>query len=41
MDAALAHLVDSGWLLPVDEANPKGRPRGDYLVNPAIHGSGK
>jgi putative DNA primase/helicase len=41
MDAAVAHLVDSGWLLSVDDASPQGRPRGDYLVNPAIHGGGK
>jgi hypothetical protein len=41
LDAAVAHLVDSGWLLSADEANPQGRPRGDYLVNPAVHGSGK
>lgn len=38
MDAAIAHLVDSGWLLSADEANPQGRPRGDYLVNPAVIG---
>ena len=41
MDAAVAHLVDSGWLLSADEGNPHGRPRGDYLVNPAIHGNSK
>ncbi len=41
MDAAVAHLVDSGWLLSTDDGNPQGRPRGDYLVNPAIYGAGK
>jgi hypothetical protein len=41
MDAAVSHLVDCGWLLSADDGNPQGRPRGDYLVNPAVHGSGK
>jgi hypothetical protein len=41
MDAAIAHLVDGGWLLGIDDAAAQGRPRGDYLVNPAVHGGGK
>lgn len=41
MDAAISHLVDSGWLLSTDDGNSQGRPRGDYLVNPAIHRSAK
>lgn len=41
LDAAVSHLVDSGWLVSVDEGSTGGRPRGDYFVNPAVHGAGK
>ena len=43
MDAAVSYLVDAGWL--IDKAgrdgDTAGRKRGDYAVNPAVHGAGK
>lgn len=38
MDAAIAFLVDAGWLLPNPsrEGDNPGRERADFLVNPAV-----
>jgi hypothetical protein len=40
MDAALGHLVDAGWLIDIGsrEGDGQGRRKGDYAVNPAVHG---
>lgn len=36
LDAAIEHLVDAAWLLRADTGDDPGRPREDYLVNPAV-----
>jgi len=40
MDAAVSYLVDAGWLIDKSEreGGSPGRRRGDYAVNPAVHG---
>jgi putative DNA primase/helicase len=40
MDGALAYLVDAGWLLDTGsrDGDSAGRRKGDYAVNPAVHG---
>lgn len=39
LDAAVAFLVDAGWLMPQPTRDGRpGQPRLDYLVNPAVHG---
>ena len=43
MDAAIGHLVDAAWMLPAParDGQSAGRLREDYLVNPAVHGTGQ
>ncbi|HKX78233.1 MAG TPA: YfjI family protein [Novosphingobium sp.] len=40
MDEAVEYLVTAGWLIakPSRDGDNTGRPRGDYAVNPGIHG---
>jgi putative DNA primase/helicase len=39
MDAAVAYLVEAGWLMPnlSREGEAPGRQKQDFLVNPAVH----
>ncbi len=43
MDAAVSYLVDAGWLIDKGErdGDGPGRKRGDYAVNPEVHGGEK
>jgi hypothetical protein len=40
IEDAIAHLVEADWLrqAPEPDSRTGGRPRKDYLVNPAVHG---
>ncbi|WP_426262991.1 DUF3987 domain-containing protein [Sphingomonas sp. PWP1-2] len=41
VDAATEALAEAGWLRPLQEreGGTPGKPRKDYLVNPAVHGA--
>lgn len=41
MDAALEVLADAGWIQTAGDQNGPGRPSGDFMVNPAVHGGAK
>lgn len=36
-DAAIENLIDAGWLRRLRDPNTNGRPKSDFLVNPAVH----
>jgi hypothetical protein len=41
MDAALEVLEDAGWIKSAAAQAGPGRPSGDYIVHPEVHGAAR